>query len=106
LADKVVELQGNMYKGLHESEGRLNELTDQLKEWSESLTREFSDLCEYIEGKMEVMSAEVFKINLKLIDNTLLSRQGMKEEANAWESSAINGHQLNKLLEIENENMK
>lgn len=42
LVDSVRELQGNVYKGLHEYEPQLREKNEQLGHWSESLTREFN----------------------------------------------------------------
>lgn len=75
LVDVVLELQSNVFKGLHEYGTQFNDRNEQLRGWSDSLSREFHELTDYLSDKMEALCGEIYKINKRLIDMTVFAGQ-------------------------------
>ena len=67
LVESVRELQGNVYKGLHEYEHSWTDQKKKLKDWCKSLSGEYWELSEYITKKMEGIATKIEKIKRETI---------------------------------------
>ena len=62
LSETVRELQGNIYKGLHEDEKQLHQKEALMLKWTNSLTNEFNEFLARANETSQLIASQIYEL--------------------------------------------